>query len=86
MDKVKKLISAGLSIPSAVKESIDVTLSEFAAKYDLELPDVSAAINGNRRPTDKVVAAFVSELGGTGDEWRELFWLAGKPASSSPAA
>jgi plasmid maintenance system antidote protein VapI len=79
MDKVKKLIQAGASVPTAIKESLGMELQEFAAKYDLSRPMVSAVINCDRRPTDAIAAALATELGGTEIEWRVLLWEAAKP-------
>lgn len=85
MEKVKKLVDAGASIPDAIKAALAVTVSEFADKYDVTQPMVSEAINGTRRPTERILAALIAELGGTEAEWRELLWLAGKPESTSAA-
>jgi plasmid maintenance system antidote protein VapI len=79
MEKVKKLIEAGARIPTAIKESLPVTLGAFADQHGLNEKAVSNAINGNVRPSDDLIAAFVRELGGTEAEWRELLWLAAKP-------
>jgi transcriptional regulator with XRE-family HTH domain len=85
MDRVKKLIEAGLTIPAAIREAIGVPLSQFAEKAQVNTPDLSAAINGAKRPTERILFALISEFGGTEDEWRELLWLAGKPEPSTPA-
>lgn len=80
MDKVQKLIRAGASIPTAVKEALSpMTLTEFADKHGLPRPAVSNAINGNISPSDDLVAALVAELGGDPDDWRQLIWQAAKP-------
>lgn len=81
MDKVKKLIDAGASIPTAIKESLGMTINAFAERHSLPAKAVSNAINGNVRPTDALIAALVAELGGTAGEWRELLWLAAKPTA-----
>lgn len=86
MDKVKKLVEAGASIPMAIKDCLSLPVGEFADKYDIPRPTMSDAINGARRPTEQVVAALITELGGTEPEWRELLWLAGKPVSAAPSA
>jgi plasmid maintenance system antidote protein VapI len=86
MDKVKKLIKAGASVPTAIKEALGMELQEFAAKYDLSRPMVSAVINGDRRATGAIVAAFATELGGTEQEWRMLFWETAKPQPQAEVA
>lgn len=85
MDKVKKLIEAGASVPTAIKESLGMGVSDFADKHGLQRPVLSDVINGNRRAPDAYVDALVKDLGGTVDEWRELLWLAGKPVPASAA-
>jgi plasmid maintenance system antidote protein VapI len=83
MEKVKKLVEAGLSIPSAVKEALGMPVTEFAAKYGIHSAHVSSTINGGRRPTEGILGALIAELGGTEYEWRMLFWEAGKPEPSN---
>lgn len=83
MLKVKKLVEAGAEIPVAIKQSLGMTVENFAEKYELPRPSVSNAINGNVRATDDLVAALIAELGGTADEWRLLLWEAGKPVQAS---
>jgi plasmid maintenance system antidote protein VapI len=86
MEKVKKLIEAGMSIPAAIKEALaqnGLDVSGFAERYQLNRAAASNHINGNVRPTDATIDALVSELGGAADEWRELLWLAAKPEKAS---
>lgn len=84
MEKVKKLVEAGASIPAAIKEGLAQagcpTIADFAAKHGLVRASVANHINGTVRATDDTVAALVAELGGDPDDWRELLWLAAKPA------
>lgn len=87
MENVKKMIEAGTSIPTAIKEALMqkgfATLSEFADKKGLVRNAVANHLNGSRRPTGDTIRALVAELGGTDDEWRELLWLAGKPEKAT---
>lgn len=80
MDKVKKLIAAGASIPGAIREALGMNATELARKYGLSRSSVANHLSGAVRATDDTIAALVAELGGTPDDWRELLWLAGKPA------
>ena len=80
MDKVKKLMEAGLPIPAAVKAALAMPLSEFADKYALPRGSVTNHVNGIVRATDETVAALTAELGGSDNEWREVLWQAGRPA------
>lgn len=86
MDKVKKLIRAGASIPGAIRVALGEPLSVVAERRGIERARLSAAINGIERAREPIVAALVAELGGTPDEWRELLWLAGKPARNDVPA
>lgn len=85
MDKVKKLVEAGASIPMAIRDSLGMSLAAFAEKYELPRSSITNHVNGTVRATDDTIAALIAELGGTPDEWRELLWLAGKPSSVSAA-
>jgi transcriptional regulator with XRE-family HTH domain len=83
MEKVKKLVELGVPIPVAIKQAIGVSLGEFAERNEIPMTTVSETINGARRPTERILNALISELGGTEDEWRMLLWEAGKPDASS---
>lgn len=80
MEKVKQLMSAGLPITAAIKAAIGTPLSEFADRHNLPRSSVSNHLNGTVRATDDTIAALVTELGGTAEEWRELLWQAMRPA------
>jgi plasmid maintenance system antidote protein VapI len=87
MEKVKKMVRAGSSIPTAIKEALSqagcTSVAAFAEKHGLVRASVANHINGTVRATDDTIAALVEELGGTPDEWRELLWLAAKPTAIS---
>lgn len=85
MEKVHKLREAGSSIPAAIREAVGFPLNQVAEKHGISHPDLSATINGARRPTERILSALIAELGGTEAEWRELLWLAGKPESAASA-
>jgi hypothetical protein len=85
MDKVKRLIEAGASIPTAIKESLGMSVADFARKHQLVRASVANHINGTVKAADETVAALVAELGGTEAEWREILWLASKPAPIAAA-
>jgi hypothetical protein len=80
MEKVKRLIEAGLPIPAAIKAAMGMPLSEFADKYALPAGSVTNHVNAIVRASDATIAALVAEFGGTENEWRELLWQAMKPA------
>ena len=83
MEKVKKMVRAGVSIPTAIKEAHGVPISEFAERHGLVRASVANHINGTVRPTDETIAALIEDLGGSADEWRELLWLASKPITAT---
>lgn len=86
MDKIKKLIAAGASHRTAIKESLGMTVSAFAEKKGLPRATLSDTLGGRIRPTDAIVQAFVEELGGTPDEWRMLLWESARPVPGAEEA
>lgn len=84
MDKVKRLVEAGASIPGAIKEALGMPMAEFADKHGIPRTHVSSIVNGAKRPSANDIAALINELGGTEDEWRMLLWEAGRPEAGRP--
>lgn len=84
MDKVRALIEAGAPIPKAIRIALEsetgMSASELARASDLRRAELSAVINGGIRPTARHLEVLIKHLGGTEAEWREVLWLAGKPA------
>lgn len=85
MDRVKHMVSAGVSIPTAIKEALGMPVAEFARKYDLPRASTANHVNGHVRASDETIAALSKELGGTADEWREMLWQAARPALRATA-
>jgi hypothetical protein len=83
VDKVKPMLDAGVSLPTAIKEALlPMTIGEFAAKHRLHAKYVSNAINGAARVNDKLIAALMKELPGADpDTWKIRFWEASKPTA-----
>jgi len=85
MQHVKEMVKGGTSIPAAIKDALAQkglrSIAAFARKHSLIRATASSQINGILRATDDVVAALIAELGGTSEEWRELLWLASRPAT-----
>lgn len=81
MDKVKQMLDAGVSLPTAIKEALSpMKIGEFATKHGLHEKYVSNAINGNARPNEKLLKALVKELPGVDAYgWRLRLWEAGRP-------
>lgn len=83
MDKVRAMLEAGVSLPTAIKESLaPLTIKEFAEKYGRLAPQISAVINGGVRASEGDIAALISEFGGTADEWRMLLWEHSRPVAA----
>lgn len=83
METVKKSVDRGVDVTMAIKGALllnGLDVSDFADKYGFPRPTVSQVVNGAVRPTDAMLTALIKELGGDPDGWRELLWLAGKPA------
>jgi hypothetical protein len=86
MDKVKQMVEAGVSIPTAIKEALGISVSEFAAKHGLVRSTAAGQINGLVRADEKIATALSTEVGGTVDEWLDLLWHATRPTRSSATA
>ena len=90
MEQVKKMLKAGVSFATAVRECLiqqpePLTIEAVAAKYPgVSGSTFSAAINGAVKPSEAVIAALVAELGGTSYEWRLAMWEAARPEESPP--
>jgi predicted ArsR family transcriptional regulator len=84
--EVRQMIDAGVSIQTAIKEALSKnglgSITAFAEAHQLNPSAVRNHLGGLVRATDETVAALMAELGGTADEWRELLWMAAKPAVS----
>lgn len=84
MNQVKRMMQAGVSLPTAVKEilaqkSPPMTLAKFAEDSGRSVTTISNVINGNVKPSDADIDALVAEFGGTPQEWRMLLWEQSKP-------
>lgn len=83
MNKVRKLIAAGSTIPGAIKEALGMSIAEFAIKYARPRGVTGQVLLGRKTPTKKDVEALIAELGGTEQEWLELLHEAGRPVAQS---
>lgn len=82
MDKVKKLVAAGATIPGAIREALTqngLTVAGFAEKYRRPRTNLTSVLSGTRAPNDADLDALIAELGGTADEWRKMLHDAGDP-------
>jgi plasmid maintenance system antidote protein VapI len=88
VEKVKQLVRAGSSFDGAVKEALadrDLDISALAEKHDVPRKELSAVINLRLVPTARVLDALSAELGGTPEEWLELWWTAASPPRKAAA-
>ena len=84
MNQVKRMMSAGVSLPTAIKEILSkrepaMTLAAFAEKHGRSVTTISNVINGNVKPSDDDIAALVAEFGDTAEEWKLLLWEHSRP-------
>lgn len=86
MDKVKKMLDAELSLSSAIKEALGMSITAFADKHRLNRSITSEIINLDRAPRLDQCAALASELGGSPFEWAELLWQHSRPREESFSA
>lgn len=74
MDKVHQLLAADLSFAEAVKAALGKTVEQIALDHKLQRPRFSEMLNGRIVPDDRQLAALVAELGGTSEEWLDLWF------------
>lgn len=86
MERVKKLVEAGLDLPSAIKAALEMSVTAFADRHDLARSVASEVINLERGPREPYCSALAKELGGSAYEWAELLWSAAKPQPEKFAA
>ena len=79
VEKVKRLVEAGSSIPGAIKECLPGSVRAIALKHGRNYSNFVDVLNGRRAPTDADVAVLIAELQGTDLEWRELLHEAARP-------
>lgn len=74
MDKVKALVAAGASLANAVRDALgDRSIAQVALERGVSRQNLTSALNGARVPTEREIEALIAELGGSPDEWRQLF-------------
>lgn len=74
MEKVKRLVEAGASVPTALKESLGTSVSAFAERHGLTREEVSGAVNLRIVPTPTCAHAFASAYGCPIGEFYEFWW------------
>lgn len=88
MDQVKRMLDAGVALPTAIKECLSkreppLTLEALAESHGVSPTTLSSAINGGIRPTDAVIEMLVAEFGGSAYEWRYSLWKASEPMAAA---
>ena len=79
MERVKKLLAAGLSLPSAIKDALGMSVTAFADRHTLARSVASEVINLERGPREPYCSALAAELGGSAYDWAQLLWESAKP-------
>jgi hypothetical protein len=88
VEKIKRLIKAGSTIPGAIKEVLSqngLSVAAFAKKHERNPNNMNSVITGTRAPAAGDVEALIAELGGTDIEWRQLLHDAGRPTNVKAA-
>lgn len=83
MEKVKQMVEAGVSVPTAIRETLGVSVTEFADEIEYPRQYASDTINLVRRPDLRFLNGIAARCGGTPAEWEEFLWLATKPARAT---
>jgi plasmid maintenance system antidote protein VapI len=86
VDKVKKLMHAGMSLSAAIKEALGMSITGFADKYSMHRSITSEVINLDRAPRLEQCTALAKELGGSPFEWAELLWEHSRPREDAFSA
>jgi plasmid maintenance system antidote protein VapI len=74
VEKVKRLIEAGASVSTAVREALGMSITAFADTHGLSRQTVNSQITGRIAPNAAFLEALIAELGGTQEEWMSLLW------------
>lgn len=83
---VRRMVSAGVRIRTAIREAIGLTDTEFAVKYGRNRANVSAILNGKRAAAEADIDALITQCGGTELEWQEILHEAGAPTAEKAAS
>jgi hypothetical protein len=81
--KVKKLLDAGMSLSSAIKEALGMSVTAFADKYGMPRSITSEVLNLDRSPRLQQCSALAQEIGGSPFEWAELLWEHSRPRADA---
>ncbi len=79
MQQVKQMVEAGVSLSTAIKESLGTSVTAFADENRLSRTLTSEVLNGERMPRADVCLALEKRLGGLAYEWALLLWEAARP-------
>lgn len=74
MEKVNKLLAMGFSFADAVKAALGKTVEQVATEYRMPRPHFSEMLNGRRVPDERQLAALTTEIGGTSEQWLDLWF------------
>lgn len=93
-----QLLEIGVSLGDAVRIALwkrgvrlgDTThkhsrsaIPEFAIRHRLNRNNLTASLYSGRTPTDEMVSALITELGGTSTWWREQMWQLARPTAAA---
>jgi hypothetical protein len=79
VDQVKKMVESGVSLSTAIKESLGQSVTAWADKHSLSRQITSEVLNSERAPRVDVCRALEADLGGPALEWAQLLWRTAEP-------
>jgi hypothetical protein len=82
VEKIQKLIKAGVPIPDAIVLALGMSIKEFSLLHARMPSNIGQILRGRLAPSDKDLEALMTQLGGSEEEWRRLLWLAGEPVAA----
>lgn len=82
MQQVKQMLAAGVSVSTAIKEALGMSVTAFADKHELARTITSEMLNLSRFPDLPTCTALAKELGGEPYDWALLLWKAAKPVKT----
>jgi hypothetical protein len=83
MEQVKQMVAAGVSLSTAIKESIGTSVSAWADKHGFNRSITSEVLNLERAPRADVCRALEKDLGGSAYEWALLMWESSRPVAAN---
>lgn len=89
VEQVKQFLRAGASFSGALREALAgrgvPSFNALCAANGLRKPEFSSMVTGNHVPSDSQLAALIDTLGGTRQEWLDLWFAHAQKAAAARA-